>query len=530
MSLTSTNQPVAILHKSVKKLWKEKGCTTDPPTMPMSEFLDAAAASDDFRKAIADILERLQNANREDIQKETQSAFDKLERSLSTTFGMTLPEFFDILQREGKMLDLDLPTTYTRAALDLSFGFARLTTGRDPKGIVDIRDGCLTAHKIDPNIKIPWRCIIEKWIDEQNAKPISADYDSTHPIAIIQREHMGSIRDVIATSDEIQEITAVSAPAPNTSQIFIPGLETPSCLPAVLPLQAIHINDTIMATTKRGAVAMPIRLFFEAIMALDPKKKQDTIRYQLGDLLQFLNPDGKYHRTNHLPYVLQGLHNLLWLRIPYRSEPDKPSTETDWIPVLPRNVPTINSGDDATIIFEVKLPPDLPPGGMIVKKQILRQLGKHSSARFNAYLTVCWLFDKYGTVRGKLINPTKPIENRDPNGRLLNTKGERIVNSRGTPVTNLYSPDAIKNLPRAPNPARDQYKIVPFDDLIRACFPQGYPPGRRAMYLTRAKKAWKQLDTEGIIQIEECSGGWRIMPSESHVNLYQALKKHKRKA
>ena len=378
-----------------------------------------------------------------------------------------------------------------------------------------------------PGISHPLVPIVRAWLQDQTAKRITTEYDRKHSVGIIEREHMGSIRDVIersahSTSDEIREIKGVRAGAPDTSQIEIPGLEFPSVLPAVLPLQAVRIHDS-METTKRGAVAMPIRLFFEAIMALEPHEAQADIRIQLGDLLQYLNPDGKYHRTNHLPYVLQGLENLYWLRIPYRSDPDNPATEVDWIPVLPRTVPNEKSGNDASIILEVKLPPDVR-SGMMVEKEILRQLGKHSSARFNAYLTACWLFDKYGTVKGKLIDPTKPIENRDADGHLTDKKGEKIVNSRGKPIVNLYHSDAIRNLAREQNPAREKYPILTFDDLIRACFPKGYPHGQRAKYLKRAKAAFDELDAKGTIQIERFRHGWRIMPSESHLSRHRGLR------
>ena len=120
---------------------------------------------------------------------------------------------------------------------------------------------------------------------------------------------MGSIRDVALFSslaEELGTLRTLSAPAPESQQIEMPGLETQSILPEVLPLQAVHLRDGI-ETTKRGAVAMPIRLFFEAIMALEPKETQVDIHFKLGDLLRHLNPDGKYNRTNHLPARLTGL-------------------------------------------------------------------------------------------------------------------------------------------------------------------------------------------------------------------------------
>ena len=173
-------------------------------------------------------------------------------------------------------------------------------------------------RKSKQNLQHPLAPIVRAWIQETTAKQITRDYDRKHPAAVIERSRMGSLRDVTTFSsltEELDTLMPFSAPAPESRQIEMPGLETQSILPEILPLQAVHMRDGI-ETTKRGAVAMPIRLFFEAMMALDPKETQVDIHFKLGDLLRYLNPDGKYNRTNHLPHVLQGLHSLHFLRIP----------------------------------------------------------------------------------------------------------------------------------------------------------------------------------------------------------------------
>lgn len=405
-----------------------------------------------------------------------------------------------------------------RAASALSMGQARETD------IEYMHDVWARYLVIFDDIQHPLAPAIRAWLQENTAKRINNEYDRRHPVAIIDRASMGSIRDVVVPSDiqieEIGELKGISAPAPETSQLILPGCEVESKLPAVLPLQAVSLNG--IETTKRGAVAMPIRLFFEAIMSLDPKETQSVIRFTLGDLLQYLNPDGKYHRTNHLPYVLRSLHSLYFLRIPYRENPDRPSTEVDWIPVLPRSVPNAQSGDDASIILEVKLPPTAK-SGMMVEKEILRLTGKQSSPKFNAYLTACWIFDHYGTSPKGIIESTRPVENRDADGYLLQD-GSHIRTPRGDKIKNPYNPNAIAQLEREPNPARKRYPILTVDDLVRACYPKGFDSKRRAMYLKRAKKAWTELEKEGIIQIERHALGWRIMPSQSHVGRHRALR------
>lgn len=385
-------------------------------------------------------------------------------------------------------------------------------------------------HKHPGEFVHPLTPILRQWLNEHTAKQITTEYDRKHTAAIIDRASMGSIRDFIVPStanwrEELGNLKGISAPAPHTRQLHIPEVKTQSYLPAVLPLQAVHIVDEL-ETTKRGAVAMPIRLFFESIMALEPKETTATIRFRLGDMLQYLNPNGKYHRAKHLPYVLKGLHNLYFLRIPYRENPNKPTTEVDWIPVLPRTVPNPQSGDDASIILEVKLPPDAI-SGMMVEKEIVRLTGKQSSSKLNAYLAACGIFDRYGTSRKGITDPTRSVEVRDSDGFLLDEFSQRFYDERGKPIANIYHPIAVRKLKREPNPHRSSYPILSFDELARACFPKGYTRREKAKYCKRALAAWQSLEADGIVRIEKIWHGWRIMPSESHIGRYRAIVKQR---
>ena len=383
------------------------------------------------------------------------------------------------------------------------------------------------ARKQDAKLTHPLAPIVREWIQTQTAKRITPDSDKKHPSGIV-KYRLGSVRDVIVSqanaTEKVGQLRGISAPAPESQQIELPGFEMQSLLPTILPLENVRIVEG-METTKRGAVAMPIRLFFEALMALDPKETQADLHIKLGDLLHLLNPDGKYNRTNHLPYVLQGLHSLYDLRIPYRENPDKPDTEVDWIPVLPRTVPNVNSGDDASIILEVKMPPNAK-SGMMVEKDILRLTGKQSSAKFNAYLSACWLFDRYGTTPRGIIDPTKPAAQRDAEGYLTDRNGKRIFNDRGKPIKDRYHPRNIAAGERVENEARERYPILSFDDLTRACFPKGFDRKKRATYQKRALKAWEELEADNILRIEKYQHGWRILPSDSHIGRYRALKQN----
>ena len=110
-----------------------------------------------------------------------------------------------------------------------------------------------------------------------------------------------------------------------------------------------------------------------------------------------------------------------------------------------------------------------------------------------------------------------------------NEAGNLIFTPRGKTITNLYAPEAIRQLPRVDNPSRKKYPILTFDDLTQACYPKGYPKGENAKYKKRALKAWQDLEKRDILRIEKFQHGWRIMPSEYHAGYYRALVEAKKR-
>ena len=189
-------------------------------------------------------------------------------------------------------------------------------------------------------------------------------------------------------------------------------------------------------------------------------------------------------------------------------------------PVVVRNVLDKNSKNDDKIFLNVRLPPDAVQG-MLVEKQILRLLGQKSAPKFSAYLSACTIFDKYGTQGCRIIDPTRPVENRNTEGYLVDANGNELQKRNGKRIKNPYDSDAIAQLAREPNPHRTKYPILTNSTLIKACNLQDIKNQREA--LRRSKQHWEELEREGIVRIEEFRQGWRIMPSENHIKAYRAV-------
>ena len=375
----------------------------------------------------------------------------------------------------------------------------------------------------------PLAPIVRAWLQSQTAKYITKEYDRLHPVAVIKHP-MGSIREInfvdsdIATLREFATPTRVEQADPNQLLFgFTQG--TPSILPPFMPLE-ISTPTGLKPKTKRGAVSHEIRIFFEALMALEPSQQQADIGFRLGDLINYLYPDGKFHRTNQLPYIIKALETLhFYATVPFR---DDQGDLRRWRPVYVKSPLDLNAKNETPVFMRVEMPPDARQGYLIIK-DIHRMLGKTSAPQFNAYHTAAWLWDKYGTSKGMLLNLTKPVERRNNEKGLLDANGKPIVNSKGHKITNLYSKDAVRQLPREPNPdAIKRYPVLSEEDLILACMPNGYK-GNRRENLSRAKAYWMELKKKGIVSIIKERNGWRIMPSERHLREHRGVREASKK-
>ena len=371
---------------------------------------------------------------------------------------------------------------------------------------------------------------LEDYIRYQNAKHITKDYDRKHPASMLHPITTARFRDVVVPAGMDSDVATLqhADSLPAASQLYFPQLEhleVASILPSVLPLQTIGGIDF---EGRDGQVPMVVRLFFEGLMALDPRVTKEDIRFKLGELTEFLHMNRENSKSSRITKrqierVVKGLLSLQFISIPYVEKNGGPGL---WLPVRPQNLPTDASDKDFPIILTVSTPPDAT-GGMMVEKVLLRLLGR-SSARFNAYLAVCGIFDKHGTSPRGIIAPTRPKKDspRNERGQLLHADGTLMRDSRGKPITNLYQSDAIPYLEREDNPtALKRYPVWSWKDLVRACYPKGYDSGKFATYRSRAEKAWHGLVELGVVEIKHRRDGWQMFPGNRHLSLYRAVKR-----
>ena len=378
-------------------------------------------------------------------------------------------------------------------------------------------------HILEPIIR-EWL----KWLIEHNAKHITAKLDKIRPVSIIKNP-MGSIREISFTDSGNAQLREFATPE-RTSQVNPDQMrlgfndEPPSILPDIMPLEVPN-PDGIKPTTKGGAVSHVVRIFYEALMALEPHERASDIVFRLGDLIDYLNPDGKFHRSTQLPYIIDALEILhVHATLPWI---DDTGAMRKWRPVWVKSPLSMDSQNDAPVHMRVEVPPDARQGYMIVKFTH-RMLGKKSDPQLNAYHTISWLWDKHATVKGKLIDPTRPIDRRNEKGEIVGADRVPIPTARGKPITNLYHDRVIAQGDREDNPAADRYPVLSKNDLIAACMPKATTTNIRVLW-QRAKKYWEGMESQGIIRIKPERNGWRIFPSQEHLAAYRGVKKSAQK-
>ena len=147
----------------------------------------------------------------------------------------------------------------------LAIGVSTMT-----RRIETIHQFWLICQEKQSQLKHPLTPIVYAWLCQQDAKRITLEFDKRRPVAILPQESMGSIRDLVFTRDEGGSVSSelIARPAPKEKQLTLWKPDaTDSLLPDILPFELYQHGA---ATTKSAAVAMPVRLAFEALLHMEP--------------------------------------------------------------------------------------------------------------------------------------------------------------------------------------------------------------------------------------------------------------------
>ena len=533
--MTRTHTPTPSNEEIIKTVTeierKELGYEVEPliPTLEELQAFTAAEAPDtDWivfirvhpRRTRYDVYSISEDMKRLELVRRIRQQY-KTEREQIEAWDAIADRLFPQDERRPKISAKDAFYWVDQAHFEPIANFMLRTAGEPtPERLQWLHQAWLIALEADKNLKHPLAPLVRAWLQDQNAQRVTRAHDRKYTAAVL-RHPLGSVRELAFTEQETGQVFKTPERVEQVQMELDLG-DTPSVLPAIMPLQVVRTAN-LKPQTKSGAVSHELRIFFEAMMALQPNQQRADLMFRLGDLIDFLYPNGKFNWTNQMPHIksaLAVLHNsatVPWI--------DDQGSLREWRPVTVHAPLNTDATRDTPIFIGVQMPPDARSGYMVIK-HIHRGTGMKSAAQWNAYHVAGFQWDKYGTVKGKLVDPKRPVERRDDQNQLVDASGKPIVKRNGKPINSPYDPEAVSQLDREWNEkAIDRYPVLSSEDLILACFPNGYPPRGRREYLRRAKAHWKKMEADGILVVRKERNGWRILPSSEHLNAHRALRK-----
>ena len=184
----------------------------------------------------------------------------------------------------------------------------------------------------------------------------------------------------------------------------------------------------------------------------------------MGELASGVWPSTKYVPKRHGPMLVRDL------RIVHNGKVAWSDGEYDALRVLVavRDWPR-SYHRDARIAFDVRLPPGSRQGPQIDRNAVRMTWFSYRHNRL--LLTVYCLFDKYGTVNGRMVAPTVPVVHTDQAGYVVDVRG-KVVTENKKPTRRVTHPHAVQTGDRKPNPeALTKYPVLTGRDLILTGYP-----------------------------------------------------------
>ena len=310
----------------------------------------------------------------------------------------------------------------------------------------------------------PLAPLVDAW---QQDVPLPAEWDD--------RQHanlpapLTATRRVLLHRDLSDGQVALAPVPPGEPRFEVGYLPTLAPDPSkLIPSPLLDLWDTGPSRGRGGPVALARRIGLEVLLATPPDARPNehvALDTTIGKLAGSVWPSTRYSPARHGQMLLNALREVHNGKVSW-SDGERGAlrvlvTVHDW----PRSFAL-----DAPLAFGVMLPPGSRQGAQIDRYAVR---GTWHSYRQNRLLLVAYcLFDRYGTVGGRMIAPTLPIVRRDPAGYVLGASG-KVLTERGKPSRRATHPHAIQTGQREPNlEARRHYPVLTGRDLILAGYPR----------------------------------------------------------
>ena len=309
----------------------------------------------------------------------------------------------------------------------------------------------INAHEawrdVDPRPRHPLAPIVDAW---QRLAPVPVEWDSRpHPVLPgTLAGRAGGLRPLVTADQRHLPFALGGGEAPK--QLWLGFAHAgPEQVP-VLPLVSWDRRGGVSMTRGPGA-AHAVRLYVEALLAVPPELRRvgfgapAALHCTLRELVAGLWPRG-WNRGRDWPRLMAGLDELRRLGVEWQHA----DTGGVWYSVTVRTEPRDGASLDDLVVFEVLLPPGSGPGPL-VSRHHLRLLGLDSAPAYRLYLSLCWLWDHYGTRRGRLIGADVPTSSKRRQRRVEPVRIDgRLINPAALHWYPALSPDDLAIMSYAP--------------------------------------------------------------------------------
>ena len=324
---------------------------------------------------------------------------------------------------------------------------------------------------------------------------------------------------------------------PRFEVAYLPTLDPDA--DSLLPLAMLDLFTSAASRGYGGPVPVPARIGWEVVLALDSAARRGgpaQLNCTLADLHQMVYPATPRWQKRHGPDLVRGLFNLDVARVRWRGDATGglyPLVEVYRLPSQPDKA--------EPVVFLSHLPPGSQQGPQ-ADSDLLRHLAAASARQHRMMLSGYCLFDRYGTVNGRLIAPTLPVVQRNAAGYVLDAR-DKVIAERGAPTRRATHRRAVQTGARETNPEADRYPWLADRDLILLGYPfvAATPSAlrnqrRRVHEAVVALRDRSALDFKAEYRTPKHGGkpelvALRLLPSAAHVEAHAArwaARKHNR--
>ena len=301
-----------------------------------------------------------------------------------------------------------------------------------------------------------------------------------------------------------------------------------------LPTALMDLFGKVASPGYGGPVPLLARIGWEVLVALSDEDRgagPALLNIMLADLHQMVYPQTKGWRATTGRRLVNSIRDLDKRRLRWRGD----ARGGTYPMVEVYRLPSVVAKDEAVTFLS-----HIPPGGNQgpqVDKLLLRKLAAKSWRLHRVMLAAYMLIDQYGTVKGRLIDPTLPVVRREKGtGYVLDAKGRLVTETKGRhkgQVTRRAThPLAVQTGERERNPEADRYPWLEGDDLILLANGRvADTPEARRNQRRRTIEAVRELAAAGDLdyqkQHHKVRGGAeleaiQLLPSPAHLAAHRA--------